>query len=445
MRVFASGTSGLRTPLPGRQQDLIRYYRNMSLPIRHLPLLQHWDCHGCTNCCRDYRVFLTEEERQRIVASDWHDVADLAGTPLVVREGQGGRYRLNQRADGCCVFLSEQGRCRLHERFGSQAKPLPCRLYPFVLVPAGDHWRGGLRFSCPSAAQDQGKSLAEHEAELRTLARELEQQERIAERILEPPDLQRGQRVAWSDVLRFVQALQSILQNRRETIERRWRKCLALAALCRQARFEQVKGERLTEFLRLVVGGLDAEVPADPTALPPPTWIGRTLFRPVLAILIRKDAGPERGPATGSRWALLHAAWRFARGRGRVPLLHARLPAITFEQLEAPLGPWPAEAEQILERYYLVKVGSLQFCGPANFQLPFWTGLEALALTLPAIGWLVRAWAALPRTEAVTQAVRLVDHNFGYHPRLGSRWQRFSLHLLSQLEELPKLIGWYGR
>ena len=131
----------------------------MSWPIRHLPVVQNWDCHGCTNCCREYRVYLNEEERQRIAGQDWSAEADMTGLALLVAEGS--RHRLAQRGDGRCVFLSDAGRCRIHERFGSEAKPLACRLYPFVLAPAGDHWRVGLRFACPSAADDQGRPLAE--------------------------------------------------------------------------------------------------------------------------------------------------------------------------------------------------------------------------------------------------------------------------------------------
>ena len=101
--------------------------------------------------------------------------------------------------------------------------------------------------------------------------------------------------------------------------------------------------------------------------------------------------------------------------------------------------------EAVLERYYLVKINSLQFCGPANFGLPFWRGLESLALTLPAILWLIRAFRDLPREAAAIQALSIVDHNFAYSPHLGSRWQRFSLGLLAQRGELEKLIGWYSR
>jgi lysine-N-methylase len=145
--------------------------------------------------------------------------------------------------------------------------------------------------------------------------------------------------------------------------------------------------------------------------------------------------------------ALLRAAWRFALGSGKVPQLHAALPVASFEQLEAPLGPLPVEAEAVLERYYLTKLEALQFCGPANFGFPLWTGLSSLALTLPAVLWLARAFsaAAMPPVEAVTRAVRIVDHNFGYHPQLGGGFRSFALHVLMGRGELEKLIAWYAR
>jgi lysine-N-methylase len=419
----------------------------MTLPVRHLPVLQNWDCQGCTNCCREYRVYLNDAERGRIAAQDWQNFPDLANVPSIVREGPAWapRYRLNQRADGCCVFLSDQGRCRIHERFGSDAKPLACRLYPFVLVPAGDHWRVGLRFSCPAAANNQGRPLTEHLGELRQFAAELERQEGAAEKVLPPPALQGRQSVDWPDLLAFVTALLALLKDRHDRMERRWRKCLALASLCRQAKFDQVKGARLAEFLALVSGGLETEVAAVPESPPPPTWVGRVLFRQALAAHARKDVGPERGPATRSRLSLLRSAWRFARGRGAVPRLHGLLPETTFEHAEAPAGPLPEAAEQVLERYYLAKVGALQFCGSANFGMSFWQGLEALALTFPIILWLARAFGETPREEAVTRAIRIVDHPFGYSPLLGARRQRFSLGMLARRGELEKLVAWYSR
>jgi len=72
--------------------------------------------------------------------------------------------------------------------------------------------------------------------------------------------------------------------------------------------------------------------------------------------------------------------------------LHRWLPETTFEQIEAATGPLSSAAEEILERYYLMKVGSLQFCGAAAFGLSFWEGFQSLALTLPVILWVKRAF-----------------------------------------------------
>jgi lysine-N-methylase len=414
----------------------------MSLPVRHLPVLQQWDCQGCTNCCREYNVYLSDAERQRIDSQEWAKEADLAEVPLMVRDR--GGWRLHHR-DGHCVFLSEQGRCRIHERFGSAAKPFACRLYPFVLVPTGDHWRVGLRYSCPAAAASQGRPLADHVAEIRSYATELERREGMDEKTVPPPALQGRQAMDWPDLLVFTQALLTILKNRQDRIERRWRKCLVLASLCRQANFEQVRGDRLKEFLDLVSASLNAEVSAQAKDVPPPSWVGRVLFRMALAAHLRKDQGPDAGVAARGRRALFAAAWRFARGSGPVPSVHGLLPETTFEQIESGTSGVNPEAEQVLERYYLVKVGSLQFCGPTNFRMPFWAGLEALALTVPVVFWLMRAFVELSREQAAIRAVSIVDHPFGFSPLLGALRQRFSLNVLARRGELERLISWYAR
>jgi len=418
----------------------------MALPVRHLPVLQNWDCNGCTNCCREYRVPVSDEERQRIMAQGWDKDPDLGDFPLFLPVGPWWhrRYRLSEIGDHC-IFLNEQGRCRIHEKFGAEAKPLACRLFPFVLVAAGDHWRVGLRYACPSAAANKGRVLEEHDSELSRYVAALEQRDGIEKAKLPPLPLQKGQQVDWPDLLRFVQALLALLRDRRDRVERRWRKCLTLAQLCRQARFEQIKGSRLVEFLNLVTSGLESDVPAAPSSVPAPTWVGRILFRLTLAIYLRRDHGPERGPAMRNRLSLSRAALAFARGSGMVPRVNRRLPETTFEQVEETLVPLGNAAEEVLERYYVTKVGSLQFCGPTNFGMGLWEGLESLALTVPLILWLTRAHVGVPQEEAVVRSLGVVDDHFGFNPLLGSYRQRFGLSILTRLGELPKLIAWYGR
>ena len=94
--------------------------------------------------------------------------------------------------------------------------------------------------------------------------------------------------------------------------------------------------------------------------------------------------------------------------------------------LEQPAGPLPDASERLLERYYRVKLESYQFFGPTNFNASYWEGFESLLLTFPAAMWLARMFRDRPREQAVAQAVRMVDDNFGYNRLLGTRRQRLS-------------------
>jgi lysine-N-methylase len=346
------------------------------------------------------------------------------------------------------VFLSEKGLCRIHERFGYDTKPLPCRLFPFVLVPVHDHWRVGLRFACPSAAANLGRHLSEHEDALRVFALELARREKLEDQpdgsIIPPPRLDKSHRLPWPDLLRIVDVLLGFLKNARDPMERRLRKCLKFAAEMRGARIGNLEGQQLTDLINIMKGVADSETPADVESLPRPGWIGRILFRQALAIFTRKDHGPQRGLSSKGRIALFRAAWRFTRGKGLIPRMHNALPEVTFEEVEKPLGGLTPEAEAILQRYYLLKVGSLQFCGPAFFGLPFWEGLHILALTFPILAFIVRMYRDRPQAEAVAQALTIVDDHIGFNKLLATFRQRMSFSILAN-RELPQLIGWYSR
>lgn len=419
----------------------------MSWPVRHLPVIQNWDCHGCGECCREYEVHVTESERQRINDQGWDNDSALQGTRLFVAVGPWWRrrWRLNTRAsDGGCIFLNEEGRCRIHAKFGGAAKPLACQVYPFTFTPSGGHWRIGIRFACPSVCDNLGRPVTAHHDDLIRYGKGLEEREGVQQRSDVAPPLQGRQFVPWSDIQHLTNALVTVLDRTHEPLDLRLRQCLALATICRKAKFDQISGKRLREFLELVLNGI-APNETDAEAIDPPGWIGRILFRQAIAVYARRDHGPRQGISKRGRIALLWAAWRFVRGSGRVPRVHAFLPETTFEAMEQPAGALPQESTALLERYYRVKLQSYQFFGPTNFNMGFWEGLETLLLTYPATMWLSRAFRDRPREQAVSQALRIVDDNFGYNRLLGTRRQRLSTQLLASRGELAKLIAWYAR
>ena len=428
----------------------------MPLPVRSLTVLQNWDCQGCSACCRHYHVSVSPEELARIESQGWDREPEFQGTPLVVRTGgwfSKASYRLNHRADGACVFLGPDNRCRIHARHGAAAKPLACRVYPYMLVPAGDHWNFGLRFACPAAADNAGRPLSEHLGEAGEFAAAMETDIGTATLAGPPPPLQGSQRVSWSDLSRIITAISKVLANRDDAVERRWRKVLFLVQMLRPAKLDgkgdakkAVTGGRLSELLHVLSLVAEDEVPATGDA-PRPGWVGRMVFRPLVALYARKDTGPDRGTAQVGLARRFVAGVRFARGKGTVPRVHAAIPSATFADADKPFGRLSEQADSLLTRWARVKVESGQFCGPTNFGLAVWDGLESLAAAFAAAMWLGRILAAgaRPVDESLTLAVRIADDNFGFNKLLGSARQKFALRLLAVKGELPKLVAWYGK
>lgn len=424
----------------------------MAHPIRTLPLVQQaWDCHVSGSCCKEYLVTVTDEERQRIEAQGWDAEKDLGGYAPFRTTGWpwSRRTHLNHRPDGSCVFLGETGRCRIHERHGYETKPLPCRLFPFVLVPVYDHWRVGVRYACPSAAANLGRQLAEHLPDLRDFADQLARREKLEPQpdgsLAPPPRLEGTFRLSWPDTLLIVDQFTDVLRDRRVPLERRLRMLLFLVRELRQAKLRELKPGQLKDLLMTLTGLADAAVP-NLMKEASPGWIGRVLFRQLCALFTRKDHGPKRGLASKGRLALLWAAWRFTRGTGPIPRMHEGLPETTFEAVEKPRGPLPNEAEVALERYYLLKVGSLQFCGPASFGLPFWEGIQTLVATFPVLLWVARMYPDdVPREQAAFRALTVVDDHVGFNRVLASFRQRTAFRILAGGGELGRLIAWYSR
>ncbi len=76
---------------------------------------------GCSRCCLGTQMELSKSDIERITRLGYK-LEDFA-----VR-GADGRYRL-KNVNGRCVFLGEDGRCKIYEH-----RPLGCRLYPVVCV-----------------------------------------------------------------------------------------------------------------------------------------------------------------------------------------------------------------------------------------------------------------------------------------------------------------------
>jgi len=422
--------------------------------ILPLPTIQNWDCHTCGTCCKEYLVTVSPSEAKRVEEQNWKP-EDLEGFAPLRKIGRfwSRKTVLNSRPDGSCVFLAESGRCRMHERFGYDSKPLPCKLFPFVLIPAGKGWSVGMRYACPSSSASLGRPMPEHLVPLRGFAQEMVAREgmKLAEDAevptVAPPKVEGNPGLSWENIQALARGLTFPLARRDEPISLRIFKIQQLAKDLRRAKLGNLDTTQIGELCAILTSHLHETVKlGDPGAQEKPNWVGMVLFRQAAAIFLRKDHGPNRGIAGQGRLALFQAALTFVKGKGPVPRMHHWIPEVPFEKAETPVEVWPAEVQRIFERYLSIKLGSLQFCGATMYGFSFWEGIDFTLLTLAVQMWLYRLLrGAYPEEEAAQKALSIVDDHYGFNKVLGSLRQRISYRILHSTGQLERLVAWYGR
>ncbi len=410
-----------------------------SLPIE-IPTLPNWSCHGCGDCCRGrLLIAVTPAEKLRIEKQMWTDADGVDPADMFVEEGK--IFRLGHQRDGACVFLDAAGRCRIHTKFGEAAKPLACRLYPLVIHPAGNKAVVGLRFSCPSAAENRGRPLSAQSAEIQKLARLVVPEDYEAG---SPPPVLAAPDGEWPDFLRFVKWLDTSLAPTDAPVALKLLRALHWLAAVEKGMLAQISGTGAEEILAALVKSAAQKLPALPASPARPSRFGQLFIRLMVFEHARTTRVNDPGEASG-RWQRLRAVLRFVRAGGRTPALREGLASVKFSDLEKPFQPLSPTMEALLTRYFRVKIQSLHFCGRAFHDRPLIEGFRSLALVYPVILWLSR-WLATSDGRAeftdadVARAVAMVDYHHGYSPHL--EWR---VRLLQQRDDIARWIGWSER
>jgi lysine-N-methylase len=413
------------------------------LPIRSLPIVEQYDCHGCGDCCFGTIIRLTPEDYERIRKQRWEEHPDYRGVKIFVRAGLlGGEYQLAKRGDGACIFLTPERRCRIHQDFGAEAKPLICQMAPLQLVPLEQFAYLTVRRYCRSAAKDHGRPLAEHCQE----HRELVERNGAGPKPTRPPAIARGRPRPWKDTFRVTDALGRLMLDRRYPLVRRLAHGLEFCGLMGSCRFDRLDSARLAELITMLEQGALQEV-GDLFAKPlPPSRQTMRLFRQTALEYLRLHPRfvPER--SWRERWRLVAAAVRFARGRGPVPVFRLPFPRSTFEDLERPLGHLDQAVGRPIEAYFETITVSLRF---AVLGRPRWSicqSFQALALSYAVAMWVLRLASAQrsPTAEDAVEAAMLLDRAQGYAPLVGRR-HRFRVGVLAHRRELARVAVWYAR
>ena len=415
-----------------------------------LPTIQNWSCHSCSGCCKQHAIEVSEEERERILSQNWTEQDGIAANTPVLVPYAGPfwkkRYRLGHQSDGACVFLDENGLCRIHAKFGEAAKPLPCRIYPFTFHPSGGRLTVSLRYSCPSVVSNLGKAVTQRQGELRKLARAILPEDADE---ADPPRVTNRDSVSWPDFHRFIDAIDSSLSNSQIPFVQRLLSTLRWLELVEESRFEKVKAARLSEFLDLIVPVATSDTAAEMLMMESPTKIGLTQLRMLAGHYARQDTFLDISKGLRGRWRLLKNGIRFARGKGNIPTVQSCFREVPFADIEQDFGSLPRGTDKLFERYYRVKVRGLHFCGLAYYRIPMVEGFQHLALLFPAVLWLAR-WLALGdgrnslQLADIETALSIADHHHGFSPAFGTRPFRKRVRLLTQTGDLMKLCGRYA-
>lgn len=417
----------------------------MELPVIRTAGEEHWDCQSCGICCRGSIILLNAADLQKIQEQRWADDPEFATVKHTIRDSRAGSgFRLAQRADGSCVFLTSAGRCRIHEKFGAEAKPLVCRVFPLQLIPREKNAVLTLRRACPSAALDAGRSLEEHLPEVKRLvaAGELPIALPTAETIAQP---------AWKQANRVMAAAARILNDERFPPVRRVVHALLFAKLLSTARTANMDEGKHAELIAMLEPAVVAEASPYFANRKPPSALGGLLFRLTAAEYVRLH--PDYQPPHGHfrRTKLLGAIFKMLRGRGTLPALHSTFPRTTFAALNEPLASANSallrpEIQKPLERYLATSAASYQYALANRSSWSIVQSIRALAMTFPIALYLLR-WATAgrePTLEDVAKIVATLDRGQGFASLAGPRY-RTVLGLLDFQNDLERLAVWYAR
>jgi Fe-S-cluster containining protein len=373
---------------------------------------ENFTCQSCTNCCRNWFVELMPGEEEKVVGLEWPAGDPLGGVKPTLRHG--GKVFLTRRADGACLFLNEaNGLCRIHERFGAEAKPLGCRVFPYQIAPTfkGEATVIG-RFDCPTVRRNEGVPHAAELPTLRRLAGRLGMSEGFDEDTAY--HLERDQIQGVAD---FVGTMMMGFKTGEE-------RALFIAYLC-EVLAQTDAGELNRETLGAVYGGLRRVVEnAAAAEARRPNWFSRVAFRTLLGLYLRRDEDVLLGRAgrVGRAVALMKVAMGVGTFRG-LGLSHraGKVRAARLFKAGPELGD--AEVFALLWRVMRNRLESFQFMGPANNGKDFLEGLRSLALLYPLVVAAAKFSAASRgakriEEEDVDYAVTVIEHSFGRLPVL---------------------------
>ncbi|HWB20027.1 MAG TPA: YkgJ family cysteine cluster protein [Phycisphaerales bacterium] len=420
---------------------------SIRLPILDLPVRdQHYSCHGCGNCCRDFTVQVRPEDLKKLSEQKWEQRLNQHVTTTFR-----GQAYLRQNPDGSCIFLLPNGKCRIHAEFGFSQKPIACQVFPFHFNPAparahhGTSVQVGINFACQSVLENKGADLRTHRAELSRMTEDLSE-------LLAPVPLPR--------LTEKHHAVESEIQSLESMLDDWLTQDLPLNTIIQgfawivtqlsSAQLENVREARFAELLDVLRSALPDELEHIQVAAPRPGQV-KLLRQAAFA----RTEDPKLARINRSKLALkidqLRRSRRFRVGRGLVPQVGIDWPTnVPFSAIDSVQSASPGEdallIHSLLIRYLRASILSGRSWGAGYYGWPIIPGLAALVVNIPVISWLARVHAAGEKRRSLTihdvrKALGRVDRTAGRAAWLGSTIEKIRIRYLTAENGLLNLAA----
>ena len=441
----------------------------MRLPI-YIPELpaQKYSCHGCGSCCRDFTVQLTDADMQKLHDQGWKE---RLGQEYVVKFR--GHSWLKQTDDGACVFLGDNGLCKVHAEFGLEAKPLACQFFPFMLSPNTRDTHVGISFACGSVVASKGAPLQTHRDDVRRMG------ELLPVSAPMPVKLQ-GQLIATDAEVSMVEgALDRWLCKKNISPAVRYQGLAWLITSLLQANLANMRGEKLRQLLSTLTNAVEHELPL--LDWPEPTPRAWKLLR--LAVFTRIEDPKIGDLLKRGKVASVFGQWsrsrKWASGKGMTPKTQG-FSSINFAGFENTIGVFAIQLngdvqvqktapqvsslhslarefaaaitqqqdavamDDLLQRWIRATILGGRAWGSGLYGLPIDQGLGLMLVNLLTALWLARFHAAGRGAQSVSLldlqvAVGRVDRTSGRAVWLATAGERLRVKWLSHSDSLRLL------
>jgi Fe-S-cluster containining protein len=397
-----------------------------------------FSCSACGNCCRRWHVAVSPSEVARLKKLEWQDedaVSDDITTTIKNYE------YLAHRDNGDCVYLnSETNLCKIHNRFGFDAKPKGCRIYPlnisttfegeFSVIP---------RLDCPGARENAGKPLQRSIRQIRGYVEELGLDGGFDDFLLGEFDKKTIIAVTASLFDHVLNSDQMLFPEKVQVL------------LGASQRLEDLGHAFLQENLDTVAPTFFARVAGDlrEQELRRLYTFERWRFLSVLISFLRRDE-EMIGKGASARLARALTTARIFFGKARLSGLgseHPDTPLSTSILFTKPIANLDSIDWNLVSSLFRLRIQSYQFFGSTMYYQSYFPGLRSLLFAFPLI-LAAAKWSALARNsescelrnEDLDYAVGVIDHSLGRSALLGSLLYKVLVKQMTEWDPYCKVV-----